>query len=637
VIEITTLASATGPLTKRISLSPEGKLISDGSACVMGSGYARRNRLSGVAEFAGLIGRLDTTQAIALGSLRSDLPDDVQITTAMNLAKLNGSAPPDLIARTAGHIAYAPGAQAFALLDYDTKGMPSAVRGRLDTLGGFWPALLSVAPDFASGARVVRRSTSSGIARSDTGEMLPGSDGVHVFILIKDGSDTERFLKTLHDRCWLAGLGWMMVGAGGQFLERSIVDRMVYAAERLVFEGPPILMAPLIQDQTLRVPAVTEGEPIDSLAACRALTIVERAKLEEMKGADRHRVSPAAATARAAFVKEHGARISARTGVSVAVAERTVERQCGGVLLPDVALEFDSEDMAGCTVGNVLADPARFVGATLADPFEGIAYGRCKAKIMQRADGSIWINSFAHGRLTYELKHDAARIDAAINAADPAEAANVLVKMLLDGDVEPDEEQRLRETAASLSGVKARPLGAKIKAARAEQARARTKEDRDRTAATRRDGRMRLCAPAQDDERLPIITAIDEVLCGIEEPEPPMRDMDGDPVEVRSRAPMLLHELTSIGANRAETTQTTRLPAPEMPLLSKHDKFSLAHMIERYIEFELPGGDRAPPRPVALPPGFVDHYMAYRESALPQVGGVVTAPLVLPDGRMLAR
>jgi hypothetical protein len=244
VIEITTLASATGPLTKRISLSPEGKLISDGSACVMGSGYARRNRLSGVAEFAGLIGRLDTTQAIALGSLRSDLPDDVQITTAMNLAKLNGSAPPDLIARTAGHIAYAPGAQAFALLDYDTKGMPSAVRGRLDTLGGFWPALLSVAPDFASGARVVRRSTSSGIARSDTGEMLPGSDGVHVFILIKDGSDTERFLKTLHDRCWLAGLGWMMVGAGGQFLERSIVDRMVYAAERLVFEGLAFRPAP---------------------------------------------------------------------------------------------------------------------------------------------------------------------------------------------------------------------------------------------------------------------------------------------------------------------------------------------------------------------------------------------------------
>jgi hypothetical protein len=637
MIEITGLTSSSGPLTKRISLSPEGKLISDGSACVMSRGHAQRVRLGGVAEFSKLIGGLRSDQAIALGSLRPDLPDTVEITTARRLAELNGSAAPGTISRTSGHIGYRPQAPSLVLLDFDTKAMPATVGARLAHLGGFWPALLTVAPELERSSRVVRRSTSSGIARADTGELLPGSDGVHVFVLIQDGSDAERFLKTLHDRCWLAGLGWMMVGAGGQFLERSIVDRMVYAAERLVFEGAPILVEPLVQNPALRAPTVTEGDPIDSIAACRALTIVERAKLEEIRAADRHRVSPAATTARAAFVKEHGARIAARTGVSVAVAERTVERQCGGVLLPNVELAFDADDMSGCTVGDVLADPARFVGATLADPLEGVAYGRCKAKILQRLDGSLWVNSFAHGRLAYELKHDAARIDAALTASEPAEAANVLVGMLLDGDVEPDEEQRLRETASNLSGVKARPLSAKIKAARAEQARARAKEDRDRTAATRRDGRMRLPAPAPDAERLPIVTAIDEVLCSIEECEPPMRDMDGDPVEVRSRAPMLLHELTSIGANRVETGQTTRLPAPELPLLSKHDKYSMAHLIERYIEFETPGGDRAAPRPVALPPAFVDHYMAYRESALPQVGGVVTAPLVLPDGRMLAR
>jgi hypothetical protein len=32
-----------------------------------------------------------------------------------------------------------------------------------------------------------------------------------------------------------------------------------------------------------------------------------------------------------------------------------------------------------------------------ADPIEGIEYGRCKAKIMLRRNGSVWINSFAHG------------------------------------------------------------------------------------------------------------------------------------------------------------------------------------------------------------------------------------------------
>jgi len=59
---------------------------------------------------------------------------------------------------------------------------------------------------------------------------------------VQNGADIERFLRELHARCWLAGLGWMMVGAAGQFLERSIVDRMVGSPERLVFEGSPILV-----------------------------------------------------------------------------------------------------------------------------------------------------------------------------------------------------------------------------------------------------------------------------------------------------------------------------------------------------------------------------------------------------------
>ena len=40
-----------------------------------------------------------------------------------------------------------------------------------------------------------------------------------------------------------------MVGAAGQLLERSIVDRMVGGPERLVFEGGPMLVPPLQQDR----------------------------------------------------------------------------------------------------------------------------------------------------------------------------------------------------------------------------------------------------------------------------------------------------------------------------------------------------------------------------------------------------
>lgn len=634
--EIVGLTSASGLLTKRISLGDDGALISDGSACVMRQGGARRLRLPGVAAFADLIGSLKSSEAIALGSLHHDLPDEVRITTARKLTEMNGCAPRDLIARTAEHISYATQQPALALLDYDTKGMPQAVAERVKALGGFWPAVVSVAPDLEHAAKVVRRSTSSGIVRSDTGEALKGSNGLHAFVLVQDGTDIERFLRTLHDRCWLHGLGWMMVGAGGQLLERSIVDRMVYAAERLVFEGAPLLMEPLAQDAKLRAPIVSDGEPANTTAACRVLSMVEKAALADRKGAERHRLGGPAAKVRATFIKEHSARLAARVGGSLMQAERTVKRFCEGVLLPDVELSFDANDMAGVTVRDLLADPDRFVGATLADPLEGVDYGRCKAKAMQRSDGTLWINSYAHGRTTYELKHDAASIETAMRGADPAAAADVLVRMLLLADLPADDEQRLRDLAVELSGVKARPLGAKIKQARTEHAQQHAKAERDRATATRTrdDCRKRLPVPAPDAERLPVLAALDEILCGIGDAEPPMRDLEGHPVEVRSRPPMMLHELTSGGSNKTEP-EKARLPPPAMPLLTPHDRYSLAHQIEQHIEFLSEGGDDGL-RSVALPPTFVDHFMAYRNSALPRVGAVVTAPLVLSDGSMLA-
>ncbi len=97
---------------------------------------------------------------------------------------------------------------------------------------------------------------------------------------------------------------------------------------------------------------------------------------------------------------------------------------------------------------------------------------------------------------------------------------------------------------------------------------------------------------------------------------------------------MMLHELTSGGSNQAEP-EKTRLPAPAMPLLTAHDRYSFAHQVEQHIEFVAEANDNKT-RSVALPPTFIDHFMAYRDSALPRVGAVVAAPLVMSDGSMLA-
>src|SRR3989442_96741 len=65
--EIVAFTKSGGPLTKRISLDRAGELKSDGSACVMTRGVARRAPLSSVDELAELIEALKSDQAIALG------------------------------------------------------------------------------------------------------------------------------------------------------------------------------------------------------------------------------------------------------------------------------------------------------------------------------------------------------------------------------------------------------------------------------------------------------------------------------------------------------------------------------------------------------------------------------------------
>jgi hypothetical protein len=287
--EITVLTKTGGPLTKRISLSADGAIKSDGSACVMTSGRAHRVPITDAGELAAVIQGLAPNQAIALGRLRPELPDEVQIITKNSL---NGSTAPNVIARTADNFIFPNGQPAWALLDFDQKGVTADVTAEIELHGGFWGAVVSVIPALAEVARVERASTSAGLSRTDTSERFPGSGGQHAYVASKDGADIERFLRTLHDRCWLAGLGWYMIGVSGHLLERSIIDRSVGAPERLVFEGDPVLKPPIAQDPESRRPIAVDGDVLDTLEACPALTSAEQERLADLKAEAALKLAP---------------------------------------------------------------------------------------------------------------------------------------------------------------------------------------------------------------------------------------------------------------------------------------------------------------------------------------------------------
>ncbi len=631
MIEIVTLAKHGGPLTKRITLDPNGKLISDGSACVMGSGVAWRTAFADMTTFAGHIAALDPSEAIALGRLRADLPDKVEVTTK---AKLNG-APPGTIARSAEYIAYQPTAPGLLLVDYDDKGMPPEIRNRLAAMGGFVQALGAIVPEIANVGLVVRRSTSAGLVRTDTGQEIAGSDGRHLYVLIENGADAERALKALHDRCWLAGLGWMLVGAAGQLLERSIVDRMVFGPERLVFEGAPVLDPPLVQDQVRRRPRPREGAALNTAAAIPSINLTEDVHLRRLKRAAADALAVDVRKVRLAFIKTQTERLINERGVMPETARQTVERMITGILLPDLDLPFDLPEFAGKTVADVLADPDLYVGATLADPLEGVAYGTGKARIEQREDGSIWIHSFAHGRTVYDLKLDADMLRAVLAKTPDKEVIARFVRFARRmADVEGYDYAHIKCELIERLKLGVREFNRQVKRAEAVEA----EEDRKAREKARQaqrlaagDHRPQIRVPAEDTPRLEIIQQLDRVFAASMAAEPPMRNLEGWLTMALARRVPGMHQLTASGAN-AEENPSDRLPAPEHVLLTTLTEIEVAILVEKHIDYLDPTG-----RSVCLPLVFIKAYHQQRtDSPLPVVTAVATMPVILPDGTMLS-
>jgi hypothetical protein len=607
-------------MSKRIWLDASGKLNSDGSACLMVTGTAERTPAETASDLARVIGNCRSDQAIALGALKEELRASVAVTIPMRLDKYPGA-----ITRSRSYIDYRPGCPAWALIDFDTKGMPDEVKAKIDAAGGMWQALLMVAPDLADAARVSRASTSAGLFRRDTGEPIPGSDGEHHFVLVLDGSDIARCLKDLHDRCWFHGLGWHMIGRAGQLLERSIVDRMVGSGERLCFEGAPVVVRPLAQDPAKRLPNAFEGVAIRSDQAVLRLSEYERYRVNEAKAKSAKALGKSAAQVREKHDKDLAEKISAKSSISLATALRLVQARHRGMLYPDVELEFDHLGIV--TVGAVLADPDRYVGETLADPMEGIDYGRCKAKVMRGDDGNLFVHTFAHGDGYYFLRYDLKCAKAAFAQGPGSGTVDQAVAILAQAEIEADELDEFIRFVSKTVGAGIRPLRARIKKERAER-----KDSRDAPFKSIADARIVRPRPEPDGELLPIVSFLDEVLANDQSEEPPMRDASGAIVQVEEKEPWALQLLTSDGANAEEKSEHMKPPAE--PILVELTATGVEMLLEKYVRWEA-HKKFGPTYFAALPQAFIVALMEYPNSSIPVVRTINTSPLVTMSGGLI--
>jgi hypothetical protein len=267
-----------------------------------------------------------------------------------------------------------------------------------------------------------------------------------------------------------------------------------------------------------------------------------------LRAKERDRLAAESGKVRVAFIKTQSAKIAERSGISLASAERIVAQQCNGLLLPNTELPFDDDELASKTVADVLADPDSFVGEKLADPLEGVSYGRGKAMIMRRADGSMWIHSFAHGRSVYELKYDADAVRAALEKVDDGDAIKTLIKLDLIAELDDEEWELLRNEVAERTGINKTTINRQRKVAHKQQTAKRRQEAQTRRLAERTDPRPRIDVPAPDAEWLPQMQTLNDSL-GQQSKWPPLRDVERDTTLVRKRHVPKTHALTSEEAN----------------------------------------------------------------------------------------
>ena len=279
-------------------------------------------------------------------------------------------------------------------------------------------------------------------------------------------------------------------------------------------------------------------------------------------------------------------------------------------------------------MADVLADPERFIGETLADPLEGVEYGRCKAKVMRPDEGRLFIHSFAHGRGIYYLLHDARSAKAAMEKAPAGSIVDFAMAILASAELEPDEHAEYCIAVAKSAGISVTAVRARAKKERQE----RDKLERKAEMASREDTRIIRDRPAPDGELTPTVRFVDELLAADPHEEPPMRNASGNLVEVRVRKPWDMHLLTSDGTNGSGEDAET-IQAPAEPNMTQLTPTLIEMLIERFVRWteETENGIRF----CSLPRPHIDAFMQLSPSAMPVVRAINTAPLITPSGDVI--
>jgi Family of unknown function (DUF5906) len=358
----------------------DSQLRKSQGAAVLVSGLSRLIEAPTATALTEIINKFTASnQALCVGRYTDRNLTEIRLTSKRN-------AEPGAIERNGENFGWNDG-PGWVLLDVDY----SAV----DSDDAVFEMLFLACPALKQADVVIRRSTSWGISNAATGEVFDGG-GWHVFVRLEDQRDAARFLEAMHARLWLAGCGFIRPGKNGRPYSKSPVDQLL-EPERIVFEGKPELGAGLAQKPR---PAIAyDGVALDSKTACRDLSDDEKADFARRVAEKTALAQPECDRIHAEWAEEQVAKRVA-LGVPEGKAREKVQHLCDGGELDDEH-ELHFKHLGVATLGQVLADVEKYRDKPMADPIESPEYAEDCAYVRVNPDGTVWINSYAHGETEY--------------------------------------------------------------------------------------------------------------------------------------------------------------------------------------------------------------------------------------------
>ncbi len=334
------------------------------------------------------IGSANDNQALGYGTYADGFDNCVSITTEKNENRLDNK-----IARTKTNFTFKP-VSGILYLDYDPSpyGFDITPKELLD-------ALIQIVPEIKNCAYVVKGSSSAGVVKC--GESPKMNTGFSLCIPVLDASDLERAGDVLFKKLFLRH-GYIALSKSGSMLVRTIIDGAVFSPERLHFKSRPI-----VQDGLEYVEPYfdyKEGEFLDTRSIAN-LTREELTAFEKCVQQKKDAMQNPSMEKKAEWVSERVSEL-VEMGIEESHARQSMERiansDCQN-LYGDFLLTFSNTALGTVSVKEVLGNPEKYDQQSLADPVEGVGYGKTTARFFWNDGKNPLINSFAHSGRLYNL------------------------------------------------------------------------------------------------------------------------------------------------------------------------------------------------------------------------------------------